>query len=193
MPARGPSTTEKVANILRQCLDDGKKVEIDGLGVFRPDGEGRYEFIPRTRPKIFLAYVEEDRAAAERIFEDLHGRDFEPWLDQRMLLPGQNWPRSIEDAIETSDFFLPCFSRLSVSKKGGFQAEIRHALDGTRRLPLDEVFIVPVRLDACRLPARIQREIQYIDLFPSWEKGLTRVAAVIARQMRKRAGNGGRA
>ncbi len=186
MPGRGPSTTQKVARILRQCLEEGKKVEIDGLGVFRPDGRGFYEFVPRAQTKIFLAYVEEDRPFAERIFDDLRERGFEPWIDQRMLLPGQNWPRSIEEAIETSDFFVPCFSQKSVSKKGGFQAEIRYALDCTRRLPLDEVFIVPVRLDACRLPARIQREIQYIDLYPSWEQGIRRVAAVIGKQMKKR-------
>ncbi len=188
MTSRSPSTTESVARILRQCLEDGKRVDIDGLGVFRPDGHGCYEFIPRTQPTVFLAYVEEDRPFAERIFDDLRERGFDPWLDRRMLLPGQNWPRSIEDAIETSDFFLPCFSQWSVSKKGGFQAEIRYALDCARRLPLDEVYIIPVRLDACRLPVRIQREIQFIDLFPSWVHGMRQVATAIGRQMKKRHG-----
>jgi len=38
---------------------------------------------------------------------------------------------------------------------GGFQAEIRYALDCARRIPLDEIFVVPVRLDACRVPRSI--------------------------------------
>ena len=95
-------------------------------------------------------------------------------------MPGQNRPRAIEAAIETSDFFLPCFSRNSVSKWGGFRAEIRYALDCARRVPLDEIFIVPVRLDDCRVPRRIQRELQYIDLFPEWTAGVRQNTTVVA-------------
>ena len=109
-----------------------------------------------------------------------------PWLDHRKLLPGQNWPRAIEEAIETSDFFVACFSRLSVRKKGSFQAEIRFALDCARRVPLDEAFLIPVRLDECRVPAKIRREIQYIDLFPDWNCGVRRIVSVLKKQMRKR-------
>ena len=80
-------------------------------------------------------------------------------MDERKLLPGQNWPRAIESAIETSDFFLACYSANSVNKKGGFQAEIRYALDCARQIPLEEIFIVPVRLNplpgAAIDPARV--------------------------------------
>ena len=81
-------------------------------------------------------------------------------------MPGQNWPRAIESAIETSDFFIACFSGDSVSKKGGFQAEIRYALDCARQVPLDEIFLVPVRLDPCAVPRTIEKQYQYVDLFP---------------------------
>jgi len=107
-------------------------------------------------------------------------------VDRKKLLPGQNWPRSIEDAIENSDFFVACFSQLSVRKKGGFQAEIRYALDCAKRVPLDETFLIPVRLNDCRVPARIRREIQYIDLFPDWDKGIKKIMTVMARQLRRR-------
>lgn len=174
-----------VVRVLRRSLEAGKTVEIDGLGLFRPRGRG-FEFVPPARPKVFLAYVEEDRRAAERLCDALDAAGFEAWLDRRRLLPGQNWPRAIEGAIEISDFFVACFSRHSVHKRGGFQAEIRYALDCARRLPLEEIFVIPARLDACRVPARIQREIQYLDLFPDWERGVRRIAAVMERQMRKR-------
>jgi len=57
-------------------------------------------------------------------------------MDTRKLVPGQNWPRAIETAIENSDLFIACFSTNSVRKKGGFQAEIRYALDCARQIPL---------------------------------------------------------
>lgn len=179
------STSEQVAQIVKQCLEEGKSVEIDGLGVFRPDGHRGYQFLARHSPKVFLAYVEENAQLAERLFDGLQTSGFDPWLDRRKLLPGQNWPRSIEDAIDTCEFFVACFSRDSVSKQGGFQAEIRYALDCARRVPLDEIFLIPVRLDACRVPIRIQRELQYIDLFPDWDRGFGRVLSVMNRQARK--------
>jgi len=179
------TTSEQVAQLVRRCLDEGKSVEIDGLGVFEPDGRGGYKFVALARPKIFLGYVAEDLRRAERLFDDLQDAGFAPWLDQRKMLPGQNWPRAIEEAIETSDFFVACFSHLSVRKKGSFQAEIRYALDCARRVPLDEAFLIPVRLDDCAVPARIRRETQYIDLFPDWERGLRRIVSVIERQLRR--------
>jgi len=180
------STRSEVAAILRQCLAEGKTVEIDGLGTFRRGADRSYQFWPRLLPKVFLAYVQEDSDAVDRVFDDLAGRGFDPWMDRRKLLPGQNWPRSIEDAIETSDFFVACFSRRSVDKKGGFQAEIRYALDCARRIPLDEIFVIPVRLNDCHVPARIRRELQYIDLFPDWRKGVRRLVTVMDRQFSQR-------
>jgi hypothetical protein len=176
-----------VALMIRQCLAEGVSVEIDGLGTFLPDAQRGFRFQPRNRPKVFVAYVQEDGPAADRLFENLEAAGFDPWLDRRKLLPGQNWPRSIEGAIDTSDFFLACFSHRSVKKKGGFQAEIRYALDCTRRIPLDEIFLIPARLDACPVPVRIQREVQYIDLFPDWDRGFRRIVAAMRRQLKRQA------
>ena len=181
------ATSEQVAQLVRLCLEEGQRVEIDGLGVFEPDSQGGYKFTALARPKIFLGYVSEDIILAERLFEDLENLGFAPWLDRRKMLPGQNWPRAIEEAIETSDFFMPCFSRLSVRKKGSFQAEIRYALDCARHVPLDEIFLIPVRLDDCPMPSRIRRETHYIDLFPDWNRGLRRIVSVIQKQLRKSA------
>jgi hypothetical protein len=178
-------TSAQVARLIRRCLAEGASVEIDGLGTFVPDARGGFRFLPRNRPKVFVAYVQEDGLAAARLFEGLEAGGFDPWLDRRKLLPGQNWPRSIEQAIETSDFFLACFSHRSVKKKGGFQAEIRYALDCTRLIPLDQIFMIPARLDACAVPWRIQREVQYIDLFPDWERGFRRILAAMRRQLKR--------
>jgi TIR domain len=179
------ATSEQVAQLVRHCLEEGQRVEIDGLGVFERDSRGGYKFIALARPKIFLGYVAEDLPLADRLFDDLEKLGFAPWLDRRKMLPGQNWPRAIEEAIETSDFFVPCFSSLSVRKKGSFQAEIRYALDCARHVPLDEIFLIPARLDDCPVPAKIRREIHYIDLFPDWNRGLRRIVAVIQKQLRK--------
>ena len=74
---------------------------------------------------------------------------------------------------------MACYSQRSVNKRGGFQAEIRYALDCARRVPLDEIFLVPARLDECRVPKSIQKETQFVDFFPDWERGLRELVGMM--------------
>ena len=180
------TSSDEIARIVLKCLEKGGEVEIDGLGLFRPDERGGVVFVPQVQPKVFLAYAVEDRGAAERLFEGLLANGFDPWMDSRKLLPGQNWPRAIEQAISVSDFFIACFSSRSIPKRGHFQSELRYALDCASRLPLDEVYLIPVRTEECSVPVRVQREFQYVDLFPDWEKGFQSVLTVIRHQLRAR-------
>jgi len=177
---------QQLAQVVVRGLAEGKTIEIDGLGVFYPEAGRGFRFEPRTVPQVFIAYVKEDQAKAELLYQGLEAAGLSPWMDSRKLMPGQNWPRAIESAIETSDFFVPCFSSNSVSKWGGFQAEIRYALDCARRVPLDEIFIVPLRLDACRVPRPIQRELQYIDVFPDWTAGVRHLLDTLQRELKRR-------
>lgn len=177
-------TNEQLAELIRLSLKRARCVEVDGLGVFRRDQGGRVTLHDANRLRIFIAYATEDAESAERLFDALRLRGYAPWLDRRRLLPGQNWPRRIEDAIANADYFVACFSTNSVKKRGGFQAEVRYALDCARRLPIDDVFLIPVRLDECRVPARIQRETQYVDLFPDFEAGVNQVVAAVESRRR---------
>ncbi len=182
------AVVEELADAILRGIADGKTVEVDGLGTFRPCPRHGFRFQAAALPQVFIAYVKEDEPAAWRLFEDLSAAGFDPWMDVRKLFPGQNWPRVIESAIESSAFFVACFSEKSVSKRGGFQSEIRYALDCARRVPLDDIFIVPVRLTPCRVPRSLQRELQYVDLFPDWDRGIVKLTRMMSREMRRRAG-----
>ena len=177
---------QQVARIVLRGVAEGKTVEIDGLGIFYPDARRGFRFVPRALPQVFIAYGTEDEPLAAQLYEDLNRDGFLPWMDVRKLLAGQNWPRAIEAAIESSDFFVACFSGNSVRKKGGFQSELRYALDCARQVPLDEIYIVPVRLDDCTVPRIIQHELQYIDLFPDWDAGMDRLLAMLRREVEHR-------
>jgi hypothetical protein len=181
-----PLPQEHVARIVRQCLEEGGAVEIDGLGLFRPRKEGGFDFIGRTQPKVFLAYAREDTAAVQELYGQFQQNGFDPWLDVRKLLPGQNWPRSIEQAIEISDFFVACFSRRSTAKRSRFHSELRYALDCATRLPLDGIYLIPIRLDNCPIPRQVARDFQYVDLFPNWNRGFHRIVTAMDREWTKR-------
>lgn len=174
-------TAQQVAGVVLRGLASGQVVEIDGLGTFYPDRNRGFRFEPRRHKRVFLAYVTEDAVRAGRLADSLEAAGFDVWMDVRKLLPGQNWPRAIENAIETADFFVACFSSNSASKRGAFQAEVRYALDCARRVPLDETFLAPVRFDDCPVPRRIQRELQYVDLFPDWNRGVMRLVTTLRK------------
>ena len=181
--------TRRIARLLRQALERGATVEIDGLGKFVPDrkrGVHGIRFVGHMQPRVFIAYVQEDLALIRKLYRAFEIHGFRPWLDKKKLLPGQNWPRAIETAIHTSDFFVACFSRRATSKRGSFHSELRYALFCAAKVPLDEIFLIPLRLDNCAVPNRISKQIQYLDLFPEWDSGLSRLIAVIKAQDERR-------
>ncbi|MCU0246102.1 MAG: toll/interleukin-1 receptor domain-containing protein [Bryobacter sp.] len=175
----------RLVRVVRECIAGGAVVDIDGLGRFEPDAKRGVRFVAARRPRIFIAYVTEDARRAERLYDEFRRRGYDPWLDRRRLLPGQNWPRAIEEAIEVADYAVLCLSRQAVRKRGQFQAEIRYALDCALAVPLGRAYLLPVRLDDCEVPPRIQKQVQYVDLFPRFQRGVERLIEAIERQQDK--------
>ena len=184
-----PFPIQQLAELIRDCIASGAPVEIDGLGIFRAGPDGAIRFTPNPRPKVFISYASEDSAAAVRLYNFLEDQGFEPWLDRKRLLAGQNWPRALERAIARADFFVPCFSTRSTGKRGQFQAEVRYALDCARTLPPDSAFVVPVRLEPCHVPRIIQEQLHYVDLFPDWDEGMIRLLVALKAHWRLRQGD----
>jgi hypothetical protein len=184
-PSNG-ALSRRIARVVREALERGGSVEIDGLGTLSPGGKHGFRFVAQTKPRVFIAYVEEDLRFARKLYRAFEDSGFHPWLDKKKLMPGQNWPRAIETAIQTSDFFVACYSRRATSKKGSFHSELRYALFCAAKVPLDEIFLIPVRLDCCLVPRRISKQIQYLDLFPDWKAGVNRLVAVIKAQNDRR-------
>lgn len=173
-----------ILRILRRALERGHSVEIDGLGAFHPAHNGiarDYKYVPESRPQVFIAYVEEDLEKARKLCDALAAAGCTPWLDKDQLLAGQNWPRAIERAINISDAFVACFSPRSLAKRGQFQSELRYALDCARRMPLEAGFVMPVRFEKCPVPVSIAKDVQYVDLFPNWDRGVRQLARAIRK------------
>lgn len=168
-----------LTQVLEECLANRGTVVIEGLGKFHRRKDGQLRFTPQRAPRVFLAYVAEDVEQAQRLYQDLRRCGADPWLDRCRLVPGQNWPRAIESAIEVSDFFVPLFSQRSVVKRSQFHSELRYALECANRQPLDQPFMMPARLDECDVPQSIAKSVQYVDLFPEWSAGVAGLMAAI--------------
>ncbi|MBV8897388.1 MAG: toll/interleukin-1 receptor domain-containing protein [Acidobacteriaceae bacterium] len=178
---KGRGSRPRVVRYIDRCVREEGPIELDGAGRFELNN-GDVVFQASRATQVFIAYAKEDRAEARKLYRSLKSCGLEPWMDEQKLLPGQNWPRAIERAIEVSDYVLVCFSRRSVGKRGFFQTELRYALDVAACVPLDEIFLLPVRLSECQVPLQIARQTQYIDLFPDWETGIKALATVMTRR-----------
>jgi hypothetical protein len=132
-----------------------------------------------TKPKVFLSYAREDFASAERMARDLDRQGVSVWFDKTNLLGGDDWERSIRQAIESSDYFVALLSRTSVSKVGTVQKEVKFALDILDQFPEGRVFLVPVRLDECKTSYERIQKLHRIDMFPSWKNGIKDISRAV--------------
>lgn len=124
--------------------------------------------------RLFLNYATEDAVAVEQLYERLNYAPYEPWLDRRNIIAGEDWRRSIERALRAADFVLLCLSKRAVAKRGFVQREIRDALELWKEKLSDDIYVIPIRLDDCQVPDTI-RQFQWVDLFrPEGFGGLLR-------------------
>lgn len=132
--------------------------------------------MPKRRElKVFISYAREDLDSARRLYSDLKAHGLRPWLDKEDLLPGDDWRRAVVAAIQKCDYFLALLSSNSVQKTGFVQRELREALSALDEKPDGTKYIIPARLDDCS-PSHVRlTDLNWVDLFPSWEVGLNRV------------------
>jgi hypothetical protein len=126
--------------------------------------QSRDEQQPSRPLRVFLCHAFADKPQVRVLFKRLQADGFEPWLDETKLLPGYQWKHEIIKALSDSDAVLVCLTRQSVSKTGFVQREISAAIDLAEERPEGTVYLIPVRLEHCDVPLRLQRW-QWVDFF----------------------------
>ncbi len=126
--------------------------------------------------RVFLCYSKSDRDLVRELYLHLVDTQVDPWLDEKRILPGQDWESEIRKAVRDSDVVIVCLSKQATSKRGYVQKEIKTALDVADKQPQGTIFIIPVRLELCVVPARLSR-YQWVDLFE--EGGYKRLIAAL--------------
>lgn len=117
--------------------------------------------------RVFLCHASEDKPSVRKLYQKLLAEAWiDPWLDEEKLLPGQDWDREIEIALENADAVIVFISANSVSKEGYVQREVKRALDMAEEKLEGSIYIIPLRLDDSSLP-RTLKKWQYIDFFPT--------------------------
>lgn len=128
-----------------------------------------------SKTKAFISYAREDYPDALQLYRDLKQKGVDPWLDKESILPGVRWKEAVNSAIRDSRYFIALLSSNSVSKKGFVQKEMHDAIKVLDEYPDSDIFIIPARLDECFPSHTKLHELQWVDLFPSWEEGLLKI------------------
>ena len=138
--------------------------------------------------QIFLAHASEDKKEVRELYDLLKQRGYHPWLDEKDLIPGQNWRTEIPKAIKNSDFVILCLSNTSVQKQGYLQREFRLALNKYAEKTPGTIFLIPLKFNDCQVPdlqlpdvAVNLRDLQWVNY---WESdGLERLLRAIKHQL----------
>lgn len=125
--------------------------------------------------RIFISYAREDHAAALRLYRELTVVGIPCWLDTECLRPGEPWKLAVGDAIKKSRFFLALLSSNSVSKRGYIQKELSEALELQALCPPGDIFLIPIRLNDCTPKHQEIMDLNFVDLFPTWDDGIERL------------------
>ncbi len=120
--------------------------------------------MPEKNITVFISYATEDYDTAKKLYDDLKQHGIVPWLDRENLLAGQNWRNEIPRVIRECDYFLLLISQHSVSRRGYIQKEQKIALDILDESSLDDIFIIPARLDQTELRHEKLKNLHWADL-----------------------------
>jgi protein-tyrosine-phosphatase len=114
------------------------------------------------RLRVFVSHASLDKAEASALTARLTADGYEPWLDSERLLPGAEWDFEIRRAARAAHVVLVLLSSRSVAREGYLQKEIRTVLDVADEKPEGTIFVIPLMLEPCEVPSRLQR-VQHLD------------------------------
>ena len=100
---------------------------------------------------------------SESVYDYLKLSGYEPWLDKKKILPGQNWEDEIISALKKTDFVILLLSKTSVEKRGFLQREVKLALKYCEEKLDTDIFIIPCKIDDCVVPEKLEK-YQWIKL-----------------------------
>jgi hypothetical protein len=98
---------------------------------------------------VFISYAREDLAAVQKLKAGLDAAGIKTWFDMDRLEGGDDYDRKIQKNIAHCSYFIPVVSTNTDRRlEAYFRREWSYALDRTRNMADDAIFILPVSIDA---------------------------------------------
>ncbi|RZV67038.1 MAG: toll/interleukin-1 receptor domain-containing protein [Flavobacteriaceae bacterium] len=108
-----------------------------------------------SKETIFISYSRDDTDFVMKLATKLRNAGADIWLDQLDIAVGENWDMAVQNALKESENFLIVLSKSSVASNNVMD-EVGYALSENKK-------VVPVLMEECEIPFRLQRR-QFADL-----------------------------
>jgi hypothetical protein len=110
-------------------------------------------FLPPAREMpdnaVFISYARDDLPAVQQIKADLEAAGITTWFDMDRLEAGDDYDRKIRRNIARCSYFIPVISATTQRRlEGYFRREWSYAIDRTRNMADEALFILPVSVDS---------------------------------------------
>jgi hypothetical protein len=98
---------------------------------------------------VFISYAREDLAAVQKLKAAFDAAGIKTWFDMDRLEGGDDYDRKIQKNIARCSYFIPVISAATERRlEAYFRREWSYALDRTRNMADEAIFILPVCIDA---------------------------------------------
>jgi hypothetical protein len=109
----------------------------------------------RQNLQIFISYGSEHRSTVEKVYDELKEKEMGVWMDDKSLIPGNQWEKEIRKTIMNFQIALIFLSSTSLNRDGYLKKEIDIIVDKSNN---DEKFlIIPIKLNDCVIPQQLSK------------------------------------
>jgi hypothetical protein len=116
-------------------------------------GAAPQRFLPPEREMpdnaVFISYARDDLGAVQQLKTAFDAAGIKTWFDMDRLEGGDDYDRKIQKNIARCSYFIPVISAATERRlEAYFRREWSYALDRTRNMADEAIFILPVCIDA---------------------------------------------
>jgi TIR domain len=108
-----------------------------------------------TSDMIVLSYAPEDLKRVEGFYQAFQEAGLKPWMDSLDRPAGALWERALSLAIQRCKILVIFLSKHSVDKRGLLRTELIKAIRDWGNKETDDVYVVLVRLEVCKVPDQL--------------------------------------
>jgi hypothetical protein len=118
---------------------------------------------------VFISYAREDLAAVQKLKAVLDAAGIRTWIDMDRLEGGDDYDRKIQKNIGHCSYFIPVVSANTERRtEAYFRREWSYAIDRTRNMADDAIFILPVCVDDTNVgAARVPEKFRALHITPA--------------------------
>lgn len=126
--------------------------------------------------KIFLSYSRRELGFVDDLVSKLEEKNYDVWLDYRVLIPGSPWKEQIDKGLSESDTVLLVVSKASVASQY-VALEWRHFLEMKKRLIL-------LIFEAVDIPTELEK-YEWVDFRGSYKAGLSELFSQLEKPIQE--------